>query len=580
MANPRLRLLLRAAGPPPPPADQVSDGELLRRFVAARDPAAFESLVWRHGPMVRAVCRQVLRDPHDTDDAFQATFLVLVRRAEAVRAHAAVGGWLYRVAYRVARKLRDQLARRVPTSETLAMTPGPDQPLPSADLAAAIDEEIAKLPDKYRLPVQLCYVAGVGTTEAARRLGIAKGTLLTRLAWARKRLRANLSNRGITLTVGSLATALGTRTVAALSPELVRDTVQSAVAVLAGTGLAAAVASERTLSLSEGVVQAMFWHKVKIVAGLMVLTAAVAGVGLGRWTAPAQAQTKSDPTRSPATAKAKTTPPPSHTDPVLEPLPSPMPLSPVTPPAVKFPEPISNFVPPLPAKARKTFQFDSPAGHWQRSTAGDKRKAQINIHIDDERVAFTIVATYGGDPVTTTIQADYSVNKESLLYGVVTSADTQLPEGANAPPLGVTWPEEDQLFSFRFRVDGDTLTVKDVRFPGLSKEAAEDMANTFGGRYGIAPPTSSPQIPTAPTRPMRSLPKKPKQPATETPPLPYSIPSVDPVTPTLPPLPTAPGGNIPSPTPIPSSPPPSSPPAGPGGPPTPGTIPPSGSPGL
>src|SRR4029450_7467191 len=148
---------------------------------------------------------------HDADDAFQATFLVLVRRAEAVRAQAAVGGGLYRVAYRVARELRDQRGRRVPHPEPLAMTPPPDPPVPSADLAAAINEEIAKLPEKYRVPVQLCYVAGVGTSEAGRRLGSAKGTLLTRLAWARKRLRTNLARRGITLTVGSLATVLGSR---------------------------------------------------------------------------------------------------------------------------------------------------------------------------------------------------------------------------------------------------------------------------------------------------------------------------------------------------------------------------------
>jgi hypothetical protein len=236
----------------------------------------------------------------------------------------------------------------------------------------------------------------------------------------------------------------------------------------------------------------------------------------------------------------------------------------------------------MPTKVRKTFQFDSPAGHWQRNTITDQRTAQVNVRIDEERVTFTVVASYGGQPVTTTIEADYSVNKESLLYGVVTSSDTQLPEGAKALPLGVTWPEEDQLFSFRFRVDGDTLTVKDVRFPGLPKDAAQELADTFGGRYGVAPPAASvPQVPGAPTRPMRSVPKKSKSAPTpelkQDAPLPVITPSFDPVTPTLP----IPSGTAPLPTLPPGGPAPSIPPVGPGpGAPTGPTVPTPSAPSL
>ena len=153
------------------PAVGDEDGELLRRFVAAREEAAFAGLVRRHGAMVLGVCRRLLNDTHEAEDAFQATFLVLARRAAAVRKRDSVASWLYGVAYRVSLKARAAAHRR-PGGE-------PVEPISTADPAAeaawrelrpAIDEELSRLPEKYRAPLVLCYLEGKTNEEAARLL--------------------------------------------------------------------------------------------------------------------------------------------------------------------------------------------------------------------------------------------------------------------------------------------------------------------------------------------------------------------------------------------------------------------------
>jgi RNA polymerase sigma-70 factor (ECF subfamily) len=296
----RLPSLLAAVAPP---ADGRSDAELLARFLAARDEAAFEALVWRHGPAVRAVCRAVLGRPADADDAFQATFLVLARKAGSVRRHAAVGGWLLGVAARVARKLRRQRGRHPPTAEDLSMIPDPaGPPDPAADVRAVIDEEIARLPERYRLVVQLCYLAGHTTAEAADRLGRPRGTVLSRLAAARELLRRRLARRGV-------APAALVATAAALDPALVRATVRAATA--AGAAAVLPAATEATRSLCEGVIRDMALSKLRLVAGTAAVMVAAAGVGAGRWAAtaagpgdgPPAASAPADPPKPPATPK-------------------------------------------------------------------------------------------------------------------------------------------------------------------------------------------------------------------------------------------------------------------------------------
>ena len=175
----------------------AADADLLRRFADARDEAAFAAILRRHGPMVLAACRRVLRDTHAAEDAFQAAFLVLARKAASVRNAGALAGWLHGVACRVSREARTRAARRRkhegrvgPRGETAA---APDP----SDLRAVLDEELTRLPEKYRSPLVLHYREGKTKGEAARDLGWSEGTVSGRLARARVLLRARLTRRGL-----------------------------------------------------------------------------------------------------------------------------------------------------------------------------------------------------------------------------------------------------------------------------------------------------------------------------------------------------------------------------------------------
>jgi RNA polymerase sigma factor (sigma-70 family) len=178
----------------------ATDAELLDRFTRSRDPAAFAALVRRHGPMVFGVCRRVLRDPNDAEEAFQVTFLVLVRKAGGLREPGRLANWLYGVANRVARKARVSAARRGRHERAAA---GPDVSVPpepgDADLRAVLDEEMVALPDKYRAPLVLCYLEGLTNEAAAERLGWPPGSMSYRLARGRELLRKRLVRRGIWL---------------------------------------------------------------------------------------------------------------------------------------------------------------------------------------------------------------------------------------------------------------------------------------------------------------------------------------------------------------------------------------------
>ena len=180
-----------------PAADQVSDGQLLRWFVVWQDARAFEALVRRHGPMVLSVCRRLLGDDHDAEDAFQATFLVLARKAGVIGKPDLLAGWLYRVATRTAAKARVQAARRRFHESRAAVAPVAD-PLPDAsrrDLGSALTAELAGLPERYRAPLVLCYLEGKTNGEAARQLGCPAGSMSSRLARGRELLRQRLTGR-------------------------------------------------------------------------------------------------------------------------------------------------------------------------------------------------------------------------------------------------------------------------------------------------------------------------------------------------------------------------------------------------
>src|SRR5271166_2987419 len=178
----------------------LTEEELLARFVDRRDPRAFEAIVDRHGPLVLTVCRQLLADPNDVDDAFQATFLVLIRKAGSVRSPGSLASWLYGVAYRTALRLkRTSRPIRLLTDQVAASVSCPTS---ESEQVCLLHQEIDRLPEKYRQPIVLCYFEGLTHDDAATRLCWPVGTVRGRLARARDRLRDRLDRRGAGLSAG------------------------------------------------------------------------------------------------------------------------------------------------------------------------------------------------------------------------------------------------------------------------------------------------------------------------------------------------------------------------------------------
>jgi RNA polymerase sigma factor (sigma-70 family) len=262
-----------------PPANvvDVPDAELLRRYVSGRDRPALEALVRRHGGMVLGVCRRVLGDRYDAEDAFQATFLVFVRKAASVRPGGLIGPWLYGVATRTALKARALAARRRAREKQVDVLPDVAAPSPTAaaDWLPLLDREVAGLPAKYRLPVLLCDLHGLSRVDAARQLEIREGTLSSRLARARTLLRRRLSKRGAGAAVLVAAVLFPTSAPAAAPEALVETTVWAATAFTAGSALTTPPA------LLAAAVLASFRRARLVVAAAAVVTfAMLGGVGL------------------------------------------------------------------------------------------------------------------------------------------------------------------------------------------------------------------------------------------------------------------------------------------------------------
>lgn len=227
------------------PAGEPSDAELLARFSAGRDEAAFADLVNRHGPMVQGVCRRILANAHAAEDVFQAVFLVLVQKSASIRRPELLANWLYGVACRIARKARIRAIRqeaRERKAETMA-THEQLLDLEWVELKNVLDEELSRLPEKYRAPLVLCYLQGQTNAEAAAQLGWPSGSISERLAQARETLRKRLNRRGMNLTAALLAVLLTEKAASAgVSAGLVSVTVEGAVALASGKTGAASVA--------------------------------------------------------------------------------------------------------------------------------------------------------------------------------------------------------------------------------------------------------------------------------------------------------------------------------------------------
>jgi len=288
-----------------PPAGDGTDAELVGAFTVRGDTRSFERIVRRHGPMVLGVCRRVLRDATDADDAFQATFLVLIRRAGSLRQPDRLGAWLHQVAHRTARKLRAiRLARHARETELSDLGIGePPADTVWRELRPVFDQELDQLPEKLRLPAVLCFLEGHSKREAARTLGWPEGTLAGRLQQARERLRVRFTARGLTLSAGALAAALFEGVGSAALPErLLTSTIH-----LAATGSAGAVASAGVRALADGVSQAMVMTKLKALAAT-VLIAGILGTGTGVVLVPVSGRSEvvaADPPKEAAKKDAK-----------------------------------------------------------------------------------------------------------------------------------------------------------------------------------------------------------------------------------------------------------------------------------
>jgi RNA polymerase sigma factor (sigma-70 family) len=235
--GPLTGMIQRLRGATPPREAGPTDGQLLNDYVRRRDEAALAALVWRHGPMVWGVCRRALINYHDAEDAFQATFLVLVRRAASITAPELLANWLYGVAHQTALKARATAARRGARERQVA-----DVPEPAAadcdhcnDLRPLLDQELSRLPDRYRAVIVLCDLEGKTPQEAARHLGVPEGTIGSRLARARVLLARRLTGRGVILSAGALAAVLSRNVASAGAPgALVVSTIETATLVAAG----------------------------------------------------------------------------------------------------------------------------------------------------------------------------------------------------------------------------------------------------------------------------------------------------------------------------------------------------------
>jgi RNA polymerase sigma-70 factor (ECF subfamily) len=265
---------------PAPDTDRMTDAQLLECFLSRRDEEAFAALVQRHGPMVLGVCRRVLAHVQDAEDAFQATFLVLARKAGSVVPRELIGNWLYGVAYRTALKAKSVAARRRGRERQVVAMPEPAVPEGDIwpDLRPLLDRELERLPEKYRVPVVLCDLEGSTHQEAARQLGWPAGTVSTRLTRARELLARRLARQGLALSGVGLALALaGRQATAAVSGPLGESAAKAATSFAAGRAPAGTVPVDAA-ALAEGVIRAMLFAKLRVVLAVLL---ALGVLGLG-----------------------------------------------------------------------------------------------------------------------------------------------------------------------------------------------------------------------------------------------------------------------------------------------------------
>jgi RNA polymerase sigma factor (sigma-70 family) len=255
------------------------DRELLRRFIERRDERAFEALVQVHGPLVLGVCRRIIGNHHDAEEAFQATFMVLARKASSVRPPEMVANWLYGVACRTSLKMRTLIAQRRAKEVQVTMVPEPKAPQFDRweDIAPLLDRELSRLPDKYRAAVVSCDIEGRSRSDAARQLGWPEGTLKVRLMQARSILAKRLARQGVVLSVGALAAIVSQNAASAAVPATLMTSTAKAAGALAATQVVSTTAiGTKGAVLTKGVLKSLLLSKAAVattVAGVAVAAA-------------------------------------------------------------------------------------------------------------------------------------------------------------------------------------------------------------------------------------------------------------------------------------------------------------------
>ena len=290
----------------------LADAALLDRFVSERDATAFEALLRDHGPMVLGVCRRVLRNEADAEDAFQATFLVLLCKAASIQPRSMVGNWLYGVAHSTALKARAMSIKRTAKESEAAKRARPERSSEDWQLLHdLVDQELQGLPAKYRSAIVLCELEGKTIKETARQIGCPVGTVGTRLARGRSMLAKRLARRGLALSgAGSLATLLSQNARAGNLPaHVLNSALETAHAFMAGAAVSGS-ASITAVTLANGAMKSMFLTKLKLavtlllVAGVMATGAATLSFQLQADDGPKDQATKKKPTEEPDDAKS------------------------------------------------------------------------------------------------------------------------------------------------------------------------------------------------------------------------------------------------------------------------------------
>lgn len=261
-----------------------TDGDLLEAFVRHRDEAALEALLRRHSGMVWGVCRRVLANHHDVEEAFQATFLVLVRKASSIRPRHKVGNWLYGVAQQTALKTRARSGKRQAREKQVSVMPEPAATAtePDSDLGRILDQELSRLPDKYRSVLVLCELEGRAIKEAARQLGIPDGTVASRLARGRTLLAKRLAPHKVAISATTLPALLAQQASATVPATVLTTTIKAVCSFATGKGLG--LVSAGATAICEEVVQAMFLTKFAKISTVLFLVLAACGIGWGAYT--------------------------------------------------------------------------------------------------------------------------------------------------------------------------------------------------------------------------------------------------------------------------------------------------------